>query len=124
MGLGSVLGAAVGALTDNEELGDFIGGVAEAAGDCLKAGSESSAQAANVPALARLSDTKAHSNGKSAFRRIENKEDDNITLDSIPKYTTSKPKMLNFGDALASGLPESWSIVPPDSGVISKRKPQ
>ena len=29
-----------------------------------------------------------------------------------------KPKMLNFGDALAQGLPQSWSIVPPTANTV------
>ena len=31
-----------------------------------------------------------------------------------------KPKMLNFGDALAQGLPQSWSIVPPTANIVQK----
>lgn len=31
-----------------------------------------------------------------------------------------KPKMLNFGDALAQGLPQSWSIVPPIANIVQK----
>ena len=31
-----------------------------------------------------------------------------------------KPTMLNFGDALAQGLPQSWSIVPPTANIVQK----
>ena len=31
-----------------------------------------------------------------------------------------KPKMLHFGDALAQGLPQSWSIAPPTANIVQK----
>ena len=33
-----------------------------------------------------------------------------------------KPKTLQFGDAIAHGLPESWSLVPPIVHVIHQPK--
>lgn len=57
---------------------------------------------------------------KPAFSQIDSGKQTNIASTRSTTDTPHKPKTLSFGDALAHGLPENWSIVPPDAGIIRK----
>ena len=124
MGLGSILGAVINELTDNEEHDEQVDATEDAENDA------SNSDTGVISALADSSDKQKMPGKAAAFKPIKDASDKPkkpSTPPPSPKSESesvapevSKPKVLSFGDALAEGLPKSWSILPPDAGVIKK----
>lgn len=129
MGLGSILGSVINELTDNEEHDEQAEDASEDTEETENDASNSEDDGAS--ALAN-SVNKPNKPGKAAaFKPIQDTSDKpkKPSAQTPPPQSASesvapeksKPKVLSFGDALAEGLPKSWSILPPDAGVIKKR---
>ena len=69
------------------------------------------------PAFAPVQNLQNTNMPKPAFSPSQSPASSPADVDSTP---APKAKMLNFGDALAQGLPQSWSIVPPTANIVQK----
>lgn len=134
MGLGSILGSVINELTNNEEQDELVDDEQDELvdDDTEDAEDDASDSETGVVSARANSVNKSKSTGKAAaFKPIQDTSDKpkKPSAQTPPPQSASesvapeksKPKVLSFGDALAEGLPKSWSILPPDAGVIKKR---